>query len=325
MSHSRNPALDLARFVAALIVFSGHLFFLPISFAWDLEIRKLLSPIQVGDSAVLFFYALSGYVLTINKFSNSYLKWVLSRLKRLYPIYIVSWTFGFFLLLFHDRGMLNFRVLLLGIFGFQALDSRVSLVVNAPLWSLSVEILFTFILFYLISLREKIVFLSFLTIFSLVFAGIYSENGIVRAAPYFLIGILLRTSRVQELHVNQKLVRWLISFFSLYFVSAGANLLLLLPRNMMGEAVKFCVISLTLFLVSKLKLPARLELACIELGKRSFCLYAFHYPVLLVFNYLVHPENVREMFIYVALSSLSAISLSEVAYRVIDRPMSKKT
>ncbi len=51
----RYAELDLARFMAALIVFAGHMVFLPKEMNWSSKSMVFLSPISTGAVAVLFF------------------------------------------------------------------------------------------------------------------------------------------------------------------------------------------------------------------------------------------------------------------------------
>jgi peptidoglycan/LPS O-acetylase OafA/YrhL len=65
--------------------------------------------------------------------------------------------------------------------------------------------------------------------------------------------------------------------------------------------------------------PKRVNIA-IALGKRSFCLYAFHYPVLLVFNYFLDPSTVGQFVLYCVLSIASTAIVSELSFRLLDLP-----
>ena len=92
MEHNRFPALDLFRFLAALVVFLGHLVF--FSAYGDLfKDSYWVQSIRTGTFAVDFFFALSGFVLSAKKPT---LKWMGSRVIRLYPVYFVGLCLGAF-------------------------------------------------------------------------------------------------------------------------------------------------------------------------------------------------------------------------------------
>lgn len=320
MKNSRIAALDLSRFVAAIIVFTGHLFFLPSSHLWSEKQISILSPIQTGDTAVLYFFALSGYVLTINDDSQKYFNWVKRRCLRLYPVYISAWFFGVVIILGHDRGMLNEKVLVLGLIGFQSLDPHINLVINAPLWSLSVEIIFAFFIYFMIKLRKFPIALFVLTTGSLLLWNEIPNNPVIRAFPYFAVGIWLNSAVFHKIKPKASIVNFTFLVAGFYYLIFGAKQLLALEYDLAGEITKLLIISVLLFTISKAQIPASLVSACVALGKRSFCVYAFHYPVLLVLNYLIHPKSHLEFLIYVLASIGLTICISEAAYRLVDRP-----
>jgi peptidoglycan/LPS O-acetylase OafA/YrhL len=60
----RNSALDLSRFLAALIVFIGHFVWFDQRFSgW--QGNQILGVFRSGNQSVLYFFALSGFVLSI--------------------------------------------------------------------------------------------------------------------------------------------------------------------------------------------------------------------------------------------------------------------
>ena len=149
----RSASLDLSRFIAALMVFTGHLLILPRFLNNDSAPASILDSVRTGDTAVMYFFALSGYVLTIGRNSSGYLSWTVKRLTRLYPVYFLAWSFGLVALLVHSTGLLSAKVILLGLIGFQSLDPEINLIINPPLWSLSVEIIFALIFYYLLKIK----------------------------------------------------------------------------------------------------------------------------------------------------------------------------
>jgi peptidoglycan/LPS O-acetylase OafA/YrhL len=143
----RHPGLDLFRFLAALIVFSGHAVYFS-SYSKNLESNNLLSPIRTGTFAVDFFFTLSGFVLC-TRIPN--FRWICARVLRLYPAYFFGLVLAILINLLIDNKIgTNLEGLVLNLFGVQALSPSYALALNGPLWSLSVEIITTplFILFW---------------------------------------------------------------------------------------------------------------------------------------------------------------------------------
>ena len=90
--HKRNAALDLGRFIAAAIVAFGHFLFQDENnMVWSTR-QPWLSVFQLGPNCVLFFFALSGFVLS-GSFSHSTSPnvWLRARFARLLPIYYTAW------------------------------------------------------------------------------------------------------------------------------------------------------------------------------------------------------------------------------------------
>ena len=321
MKKSRQPALDLSRFLAAVIVFTGHLLFsVPQTHKWSDNQIALLSPMRTGDTAVLYFFALSGFVLTIDPTKQSYFKWTKRRLIRLYPIYISAWLMGFGIVLLHNPKLLHLNIILLGILGFQSLDPNVNLVINAPLWSLSVEIIFAFFFYYILKLRNFpiILFASFVPV--IMACSSLPSSPVLRSLPYFMSGILVSSEVFREKRPNKYLIT---AFFALalpFYVLIGAKQLLALPYNLRGELTKILIVATLLFFVSKIEFSRKIEQISTFLGKRAFCFYAFHYPVLLVTNYLVHPISGKQFLLYVFCSIPISVVIAELAFRFVDEP-----
>jgi len=215
-NNQRYAALDLVRFTAALIVFFGHMVFLPDSLILTDHELMFLSPTETGATVVLFFFALSGFVLTINSNYTSYFDWTRRRLFRLYPVYISAWFIGLILVAAHDRHLLNLKVLVLGLLGFQTLSPKATMVINAPLWSLSIEIICALFLFYLIKLRKYPVYLFMLLGCSTIFWLQHKSWPIIETIPYFIIGILIRNEKFERLNLNRKFIK-LISIIGIFF------------------------------------------------------------------------------------------------------------
>jgi peptidoglycan/LPS O-acetylase OafA/YrhL len=324
MVNERSAALDLSRFVAALIVFLGHMLFLPKYIEASGFHFFSLDFIRTGDTAVLFFFALSGCVLAPFAQRDSYFQWTKRRILRLYPVYISAWLFGLVVIAGHKANLVNAKLLIFGILGIQSSDKELYLVVNPPLWSLSVEIIFAFFLYYLIRLRGHPYLLLFILSAFIALPENYLGSPILRAAPYFIIGILTKSNYVSRIQVRSIYGVATLGLVGILYLYQGATWILGLPYSVYGETQKLFMIGLLIIIVSSVKLEGALAKNAIALGKRSFCIYAFHYPLLLIFNFLIRPETGVQFSLYLALSLISTFAVSEIAFRVIDLPSTKK-
>ncbi len=319
-SKERYAALDLARFIAALIVFAGHMVFLPKEMYWTSNSLVLLSPISTGAIAVLFFFALSGFVLSVQNSKSHYFDWTKRRLIRLYPVYLMSWLSGLILVIAYDKNLLSSQTLALGVLGLQSFSQESSMVVNAPLWSLSIEIIFAFFLYFLIKLRDRPIYLVLIIVIDLGVLKEYSSSVIFDALPYFVVGILLRNEKLLKIKIRRFFVNSILLIATLYYLLIGARQIKILPNTLIGDICLILGMFLFLFLLSRFQINTNLSKLVIALGKRSFCLYAFHYPILLVLNYFLAPTTGTQFALYCALAIASTCIATELSFRLIDIP-----
>lgn len=304
-------------------MFTGHLLFLP-KFLNDLPPEiSILDAVRTGDTAVMFFFALSGYVLNINQNNSSYLSWTIKRLVRLYPVYFFAWGFGLITLLTHSSSLISTKVVMLGLIGFQSIDPEINLVINSPLWSLSIEIIFAFIFYYLLKVKERPYFLIIMFISSLVVQNYVFESQLVRAMSYFVLGVILSSGALTTFKIKPITASYLLLALFIFYLFIGATWILDLPSSILGELVKTFIVASLIFLTSCCELRDSTGRLASAMGKRSFCVYAFHYPILLAFNYLLTPTTSLQFMLYIFFCIASTIMISECAYRLVDKPSIK--
>lgn len=320
MTRNREASLDLSRFWAASIVFLGHLLFLPKTYAWTPETTKVLDFVRTGETAVLYFFALSGYVLAYSEQNSKYFSWLQRRLLRLFPVYISAWLLGLTLVIIHKSRLPNLGILFFGFTGTSAINPKFNLVGNPPLWSLSVEIIYAFLLFYILKVRDKPYLAICLIPLSLVAWYEFTEAPILRALTYFSAGVFLRHRFFVKLQINKILLSILLFAGLTFYIAKGATWLVNVPRSLGSEILILCFVSSVILILSKISIHGSGEKFSIELGKRSFCFYAFSYPVLLVFNFLIKPHNNLTLISYILFSIVVTVILTEVTFRYIDRP-----
>lgn len=135
------PSLTGLRFIAALMVFLSH-------FPFPINSTSIHTLCLSGYSGVTFFFVLSGFVIyynhlndfTVFKLRNSW-NYFIARVARIYPLYL------FIILLFWLKGggIINLTPYLLGIQAWSK-DLAIAWGIDAPAWSISVE-LFLYTLF----------------------------------------------------------------------------------------------------------------------------------------------------------------------------------
>lgn len=98
ISSKRSGALDLLRFVAVLIVFFGH-YTDTFNYIYRIVPENLkYSPVsKYASLALLIFFMVSGYVVTMTSIKKGIKEFIVTRLSRLYPLFWVSCLIAFIL------------------------------------------------------------------------------------------------------------------------------------------------------------------------------------------------------------------------------------
>lgn len=134
----RIDQLTFTRFIAALSIVIYH--FGKDSFLFNNDyLRFIFKQANVGVS---FFFVLSGFVMIIayhHKNRVSFVEYMISRLARIYPVYILAIIVLYAIDLFRN---INFGDFFLNAFLIQAWIPGKALTINYPGWSLSVEFFF---------------------------------------------------------------------------------------------------------------------------------------------------------------------------------------
>lgn len=316
----RIEALELLRVAAALVVVLGHLHMHGfLGTAPDLP--WYLKWIGLGHLSVLIFFGLSGYVLVVGgAFDTEASSWLRRRLKRLLPLYYIALVLPA-LADVAMSGSIRFRAE----FGSSALmlsalvprfdfDGR-----NAPLWSLQVEVWLSVVLcVWAAAMRQRPRLRVASSVGSLTIAlalalgtssiGIATLEGL----PFFIAGVMLALSAtaLRGGHASAALgalaiVAWLGAPWYLGSASATARLLAGLP-----------FVSLALWAASGVTMPAPFSRPALALGRRTYALYAVHWPVLLALKTMWPGTGIMR-----SVSAGVAVAIAtELTYRWIDAP-----
>jgi peptidoglycan/LPS O-acetylase OafA/YrhL len=317
LANHRFFGLDLARLIAALIVFIGHLLFSFSPDFYNLDNPPLMIDIfRFGALSVCFFFALSGFVLEpyLTFAKTNYKNWITSRLLRLYPVYLVCYVFPIlpFIILKNEFPAPNFTIFV-SLFGLQALSLETYLAPpNPPLWSLSIEIIFAFI-FPFIPKTKKILLFSTLGLL-LIVNQVNSLPPALNFLHYFYLGIILRKF-LPAISKYLKPLIYLLWIPVALFAEVGIT-----ENHELLNLWLLTAVVVILFSFSNLRnssIPQFLKM----LSKRTYSLYAVHWPILVTLNYVISTyEFEMELKIYLLLAVILVLIVTEVIYRLVERP-----
>jgi peptidoglycan/LPS O-acetylase OafA/YrhL len=310
----RNYAMDKVRILCAIIVASGHLFFIKGHFTSDVFMhRKFFEIFLLGPVAVAIFFGLSGMALARQTKSRVVgRKWLICRGIRLMPIYWIALVLPSiaFLLLKVEMNY-SFASFVITFLGLNALNINIITPhQNGPLWSLSVEVFLSISVLFLSRISQK---LHFIVVLSAVVTAItFNHQPILAAFPYFAIGFYL--PRIDKLPSSfyKYICIPIILISVIFFPKILANL----ESYNLGyicEIVFVAIILLSCQSLSKSKpnIFSRISL-------RAYCLYAVHFPIIFVVDRAFFRDFQSISFLQVSASLILIIFVTEIAYRVID-------
>lgn len=168
MERSISIFLDLARFLAAVLVFISHV-------EQVLDVKSLSFLASFGHDAVIFFFMLSGFVIayvTTNK-EVTLREYVAARVARILPVSVASLLLVFALIWighefnpdYYDQYVIHDWWRVLGVSAFflnNSFLSTVSVPTNGPYWSVSYEVWYYVaygVVFYLSGLKRALALL----------------------------------------------------------------------------------------------------------------------------------------------------------------------
>jgi peptidoglycan/LPS O-acetylase OafA/YrhL len=320
----RNSALDLSRFLAALIVFIGHFVWFDQYFSGWQE-NRVLGVFRLGNQSILYFFALSGFVLSVSAKSIN-LRWLLARAFRLMPVYLLCFILPLVLVKImapEEYASYSQTGILLGLIASQSLFAQFYLAgANSPLWSLSVEIWLSIGLLVLHHINRKYVLFSLLIICEVL--NYFYFQPIVNGLTFFLIGIIL--ARIYKLSIYSTLQSL---FFKLTFLAITFGYWLLIP--ILGVSVEpkrlldLAGVSATLLFFGSLRLTHNSDKIGYRLGARSYSLYAVHGPILRLHSELFdliwsNQLTIGQLWIYFISCLVMVLIATEIIFKCIELP-----
>lgn len=321
---NRSPSLDLSRFIAALIVFIGHFVWFDERFnSW--QSHPMLEFFRSGNQSVLYFFALSGFVLSISS-SRINLRWVGARLVRLMPVYLICFLFPLVLVkIMAPEEFANYSQtgLLLGLFASQSLFAQFYLSgANSPLWSLSVEIWLSIGMLALHRVNKQYLLILIFIICEVLNQVLFQP--IINGLTFFLIGIAL--ARINKQSINSTLNTRFVNSISLAITFCYWLLFPVLGISVESRRlIDLIGVTATLLFFESLRLSSRLNKISNYLGARSYSLYAVHGPILRLHSELfdvVWGERLSSQQLLIYFISCIAIVLlaTEIIFKCIELP-----
>lgn len=346
------PILTGLRFFAAFHVVIFHNLYL---FGDSI---KLLPPwivhfITKGESAVSFFFILSGFIMAhaykgriqTKKQRKEYL---LSRFSKLYPLYLVGLVFDFSRVWNYFFAHYDFKraliKLLISAFAYltmlQSWVPNLTPVWNSPAWSLSCEFFFYFVFIYIFDkiylTQNKFKLILIFYFIPILIFSILKLSGVDLTTPFFytfwrsfpllrltefLIGIsifsLLDNNSILKLHLRK--------FSSLYFWGS-LIISLIIATQPIDKNFKIFTQLFMIPLFSTLIASATFEgilfqsifsnKVMIYLGGASYALYILHQPLK---NYFTESQTLLSGFTYF----IGIVLLSCLFYDFFEKPMQK--
>lgn len=330
-SNQRIIGLDLLRFLAAFIVSMGHLLFLesPIRY-WTLQ-QPFLFPLRLGLFSVFVFFVLSGFVLApqlvdARRYPH---KWIKSRLIRLLPLYWFSWIIPLLFITSLNLSDIHSYYLpqdrasyILGFFASQSWTNSYYIDgPNTPLWSLSVEVGFSFFFIVFAFLNRRLIGILMCFLFLILWRHPNVLVPVTRSLPYFLLGMVLHfffIYRGYKAKPRTKLIFGFLLLIGIFPTCYGfLNTPWILWVNVALPLALFLLVLNFLWLRINNK---RLHALCSHLGSRTFSLYVVHWPVLMVINNSLFKNSKPAPLIYILFSTLIILLCTELTYRIIEAP-----
>ncbi len=336
---SRLKQLDGLRGLAALSVFLCHAAEMMINDPNTLPVWRPLRSLWDGQAAVVLFFVLSGFVLTL-PYTGPRIKkvdaapFIVRRLTRLYPAY---WTAILLALFFHfvlyaPQGLTGITPWLAAL--WSAPISRRSLVkhflliapglhfmqIDPSIWSLAVEVkvslVFPAVLFLVRKTRRvPYALLILAAVFGLSFLGMMGNFEAFLCGSYLArykdgIVAVLRSSR--WLRAGMVILGYAAygASWSMPFLNAdGAQIVTALGAS----------VFIALFLSSRSLAALGAAPPVAFIGDASYSFYLLHLPVMLtVTSWLYHPTG--SLLVSVAASLVCSLALSHGVYKFIELP-----
>ena len=328
-------ALDFLRGVAAINVLLYHFYLLNHS---ENNLYRPANFFMAGHEAVIFFFVLSGFVLSRSLYVNApffYLPYCVKRIFRIMPAYYVAMILAVVVYTIIKPTPLNnlsewFNGLMPSI---QAINLKIILAtifvapsnkLNGVVWSLSYE-LFISVLYlpWLTYLLKKVpqIIVIFLFVIVVLFI-IYPPQHFIAASFYytifFIFGMLLNVKRTNNPQIIWFLPIFIVLYYNKFWLTTIFNYNESFRDILTGcGSVGFIIMVLTNQRISDL-FSKKL---CLFSGKISYSLYLLHVPLIYFFTYLL--LSIMDLIYIKLLIFIGVILLAWLTYIYIELPCIK--
>lgn len=331
-STQRSGALDLFRFFAVLIIFLAH-YTDTFNFRYHIVPENLKwSPVShyCGIAAILIFFMVSGYVVTMTSMKRNIKDFLIIRLTRIYPLFWISCIVGYLLpRLIHDHTYLMH-------FSLKTLLANMTMApmlfgqewANPVYYTLLVEMLFYYFIGFIILFKawtKSLLIIAFLLAYCLL-ANLDATAAFHVIIPPFIGGMLFYFIRIKYadrwklytlLGVNYICsildCRYLVYNLGDYYNNPQAV-------NLLTMSVITTAIYLVLYLVTINKIKIKSSPFTLLLGEIAYPFYLFHLYFLCVYWYFRNTIQADLLLLGILLVILTASRLINV---LIEKPISK--
>jgi len=358
LNNNRLEQLDSLRGLASLSVFAHHMWMitpvLPIVFSY--------SPLRIfvyGHAAVILFFILSGFVLSLpflNNKQGSYYGYILKRFCRIYIPYIVSLAIAITLSVSLHRDGINTLSDWFNQFWNKGLDidiikEHIALITNihtdaynTVVWSLihemRISIIFPIIMLAIIRYKWSTNLLLCLLLSSIgamndlfnfeVRNGHYTSIfDTVHYTSFFIIGALLAKYKeylTRTFHKLSRINKWALLIIAMvcYSYSRIVEVVIHLPFNhiITEYGIAFgSIIVVIMALSSNTFTSFLMRRPIIFIGKISYSLYLYHFVILLSLINLFYGE--MPIWLIYVLAFITTIFVSVLGYYFVEDPSAK--
>jgi peptidoglycan/LPS O-acetylase OafA/YrhL len=349
----RLKQLDGLRGLAALAVFFFHAIMMlpPNNLALHVLTKTILRPFWDGPSAVMLFFVLSGFVLTLpytgpNPKKVDTVPFIIRRVTRLYPAYwaVLSLALGLRCLAFSPQGLLGLSAWVNSHWQQQitwlSLAKHFTMIspylnsneIDPVIWSLIIEMKISLIFPAILILvqRTRRVRYAILTMgvtiaLSALIHGPRDRDSqwlhVVTMLPVFCFGSYLAKYRSSVLHLlrNSLLIRAAMAIIgSMLYSSAWSLPFLNHGISRLGTAIGSSIIVM-LFLASSLLERLGTCRPVLFLGNISYSFYLIHLPILLTTTSILYPMT-GSVLLSIAISLACSLPAAWAIYIMVEIP-----
>jgi len=333
LKSKRSGALDLFRFLAVLVVFLAH-YTDTFNFIYNIVPANLKwSPVsRYGSCALLIFFMISGYVVTMTSVKRNLKDFLTARLSRIYPLFWVSCIIAFALpRLIHDHTYLTYSTVKQLLFNMTMMPQVFRYeMINPVYYTLLIELVFYFFIAFIIlfKLWDKI-----LIVLSVILAYCLAYSQDITASlhifiPPFLAGMLFYFIKIKYKTVWKLYALLAVNYFCT--LTSGRFLVLTLGQyyknpdalNVWTMTIIITCIYGLLYLITIARPVIKDSKFTRVLGEIAYPFYLFH--VYFLFWYWYFSKTVQPDVLLLAI--LAVVLLVSWGVNVwVEKPLSKLT